>query len=84
MLDQTKLYARPDKAVPSGVLIWRDSSLPRQHQDVEAPQRIHHSHVSLLCERGHQTDGKLMTIYCNHRVTRGMHMSKMATFIMIL
>ena len=62
MLDQTKLYARPDQAVPSGVLIWRDSSRPRQHQDVvEAPQRIHDSHVSLLCEREQQTDGKLMT-----------------------
>ena len=66
---ESKLYARPDQAVPSGVLIWRDSSLPRQHQDVvEAPQRIHNSHVSLLCERGHQTDCKLMTINCNHRV----------------
>ena len=64
MLDQTKLYARPDQAVPSGDLIWRDSSLPRQHQDVvEAPQKIHNSHVSLLCEQEHQTDSELMTVY---------------------
>lgn len=27
--------------------------LPRQYQDVETPQRIHNSHVSLLCEREH-------------------------------
>ena len=53
-----------DQAVPSGVLIWRDSSLPRQHQDVvQAPQRIHNSHVSLLCEQEHQTDSELMTVY---------------------
>ena len=43
--------------------------LLRQHQDVvEATQRIHDSHVSLLYEREHQTDDELMTIYCNHRV----------------
>ena len=35
-----------------GVLMWRDSSLPLQHHEVvEAPQRIHDSHVSLLCEQ---------------------------------
>ena len=40
-----------------GVLICRDSSLPRQHHEVvEAPQRIHDSHLALLCEQQSQTD----------------------------
>jgi hypothetical protein len=63
------LFSFSCQAAPSGVLICRDSSLTRQHQDVvEAPQRIHDSRVSLLYEREHQTDGKRMIFYYNHRV----------------